>query len=692
MKEGTLAIATLLYSPDYLPGVFTLITQLNRLLDSAKEKHPTFNLRTCLLVTPDLFNDALTDLSREILTRSFTDIIQIEPLSNQALPQEQNKYNLHLLQRPELSFALIKARLWEQTQFDQILYLDADTLPLNDTLFDVFQIMSQQKRNQIGASVDIGWPDMFNSGVMTIIPDLNIFQSLQDFILNEKSIDGADQGILNQFFNPMCGMLPNGHLDNQWIQLPFLYNVTTPNDGYQCQPAMNFFKDQIKLIHFIGKLKPWKKWTMNEFKDNEYTNIWHSIYNDFAQDNGMAPSLEPKPEEPQHHEEYYLPPTPQQQQNEEYHEHHEEHHEEYHEEYHEPQQQQHNEEQNQDNSNLNPYVHQEGIKEMEENAIKQKQQEEQLQREIEEQKQKELESQPIPLPLDFKEWLTTFVEGDNHHHEQEQHVEDHYQEPPHEEPAHEEQHYEEPHFEEPAHEEQHYEEQHHEEPCEQHHEEPQPEDIQVEPIVDHEIQVESHPEPVPEPEPEPEPVPVYKFAWEETNYLQKVERIFPGEVFAYETKPEELLDSDDENNVDAPKQDFISKAQNREKLSSKSTTTTTNDTKGPKISKEEKKINECGSDKQIDDEDNEESSRITIKEKKKNHERKKSIRERLKEMTDNIDFGLQDYIDIGGDEDNDANLEGISPSPPLKVSGTTTNEPEYDADTSSEGDVVTGTN
>ena len=123
-----LAIATLLYSADYLPGVFALGHQVNKLLEEAGKKG---DIETCLIVTTSLFNDTLSELAKNLLQSIYTKIVLVEPLDCQEESIQKNSENLALLERPELSFALIKARLWELTQFEQVLYLDSDTLPLN---------------------------------------------------------------------------------------------------------------------------------------------------------------------------------------------------------------------------------------------------------------------------------------------------------------------------------------------------------------------------------------------------------------------------------------------------------------------------------------------------------------------------------------------------------------------------------
>ncbi|CAI1555550.1 hypothetical protein SEUBUCD646_0K02740 [Saccharomyces eubayanus] len=282
-----LAIVTLLYSADYLPGVFALGHQVNKLLKEAGRKD---RIDACLVVTTPLFNDILSDLAKDLLKTIYDDIVLVNPLECQDESIQRNSENLALLERPELSFALIKARLWELTQYEQVLYLDSDTLPLNKDFLRLFDIMSKQTKLQIGAVADNGWPDIFNSGVMMLIPDADTASVLQNYVIENTSIDGADQGILNQFFNQNCctDELLKESFPREWVQLSFTYNVTTPNLGYESSPAMNYFKPTIKLIHFIGQHKPWSLWSQTNFVRNEYNTQWNGVYEEFKQENKLV--------------------------------------------------------------------------------------------------------------------------------------------------------------------------------------------------------------------------------------------------------------------------------------------------------------------------------------------------------------------------------------------------------------------
>ena len=143
------------------------------------------------------------------------------------------------MQRPDLLYTFTKIHLWQLTQYRKIVYLDSDVLALRspDELFDL--------TDDFCAAPDVGFPDIFNSGVMVLSPNMGDFWALQNMAAAGDSFDGADQGLLNQYFE-----------HKPWKQLSFTYNCT-PSANYQYEPAYRHYKHSISLVHFIGKQKPW---------------------------------------------------------------------------------------------------------------------------------------------------------------------------------------------------------------------------------------------------------------------------------------------------------------------------------------------------------------------------------------------------------------------------------------------------
>lgn len=142
------------------------------------------------------------------------------------------------MDRSDLHSTFTKITLWKQTQFRRIVYVDADMVALRapDELFHIPQPFS--------AAPDIGWPDIFNTGLMVLNPNMGDYYALLAMAQRGISFDGADQGLLNM------------HFKNSFNRLSFTYNVT-PSAHYQYLPAYRHFQSGISMAHFIGKDKPW---------------------------------------------------------------------------------------------------------------------------------------------------------------------------------------------------------------------------------------------------------------------------------------------------------------------------------------------------------------------------------------------------------------------------------------------------
>ncbi|KAB5575883.1 glycosyltransferase family 8 protein [Coniochaeta sp. 2T2.1] len=166
------------------------------------------------------------------------------------------------MDRPDLHSAFTKINLWKQTQFRKIVYIDADVVAYRapDELFDLPHAFS--------AAPDIGWPDLFNTGVMVLTPDMGEFYALLAMAERGISFDGADQGLLNM------------HFKNSYNRLSFSYNVT-PSAHYQYIPAYRHFQSSISMIHFIGADKPWlqgRNAHTGSGPFNEMVGRWWAVY------------------------------------------------------------------------------------------------------------------------------------------------------------------------------------------------------------------------------------------------------------------------------------------------------------------------------------------------------------------------------------------------------------------------------
>jgi glycogenin len=170
--------------------------------------------------------------------------------------------NLQLMNRTDLHSAFTKINLWSQLQFRKIVYIDADVVAYRapDELFNI--------EHPFSAAPDIGWPDLFNTGVMVLTPNLGDYYAMMAMAERGISFDGADQGLINT------------HFRNNYNRISFTYNVT-PSAHYQYVPAYRHFQSSINMVHFIGSDKPWfqgRHASIGSSPFDEMTGRWWAVY------------------------------------------------------------------------------------------------------------------------------------------------------------------------------------------------------------------------------------------------------------------------------------------------------------------------------------------------------------------------------------------------------------------------------
>ncbi|GAB1600170.1 glycogenin-1-like isoform X2 [Argonauta hians] len=204
---------------------------------------------------------------RNALDTIFDEVIEVDLISS------ADSKNLDLLGRPDLHVTFTKLYCWKLTEYSKCVFLDADTLVLEnvDELFE---------KEELSAAPDPGWPDCFNSGVFVMEPNEETYNSLIRFSKTQGSFDGGDQGLLNSYFSDWATMDIKKHL-------PFVYNVVS-QAFYSYLPAFKQFKSSIKIVHFIGPIKPWQhSYNTNTMKvtplgksghDPDFLQRWWDIY------------------------------------------------------------------------------------------------------------------------------------------------------------------------------------------------------------------------------------------------------------------------------------------------------------------------------------------------------------------------------------------------------------------------------
>ena len=122
------AITTLIFGGDsYLPGILLLGSSIRKVMPKAYEKYITL----CCMVTHDVSPEA-----REIISKIYDRVIEVEYLQ---IPPNFIKHKDPKI-RTVYSKSFTKLRIFEMTEYEKVLFLDADMLVLKKDLFSLFNL------------------------------------------------------------------------------------------------------------------------------------------------------------------------------------------------------------------------------------------------------------------------------------------------------------------------------------------------------------------------------------------------------------------------------------------------------------------------------------------------------------------------------------------------------------------------
>ncbi|XP_056151917.1 glycogenin-1a [Lampris incognitus] len=183
-----------------------------------------------------LIGPRVTEPYRTTLNSIFDEVCLVDIMDS------KDTAHLAMMKRPDLGITFTKLHCWTLTHYSKCVFMDADTLVLSniDELFE---------REELSAAPDPGWPDCFNSGVFVFRPSNETHEKLVKFCSEKGSFDGGDQGVLNSFFNTWATADISKHL-------PFIYNLSSIAI-YSYLPAFKQYGHEAKVVHFLGKMKPW---------------------------------------------------------------------------------------------------------------------------------------------------------------------------------------------------------------------------------------------------------------------------------------------------------------------------------------------------------------------------------------------------------------------------------------------------
>jgi alpha-N-acetylglucosamine transferase len=135
---------------------------------------------------------------------------------------------------------LNKLHIWTWTQYEKIIFIDADVL-CKGSFAELFKVPGD-----IAASPDVWWDvlvdNKFNSGVLVIRPNLEEFRSLFKAVSdpNMHSPNDADQAFLNSYYS------------FRYFGLPYKYNFNLVMfDSFEDQ--WNMLWDEAVFVHFTTR-------------------------------------------------------------------------------------------------------------------------------------------------------------------------------------------------------------------------------------------------------------------------------------------------------------------------------------------------------------------------------------------------------------------------------------------------------
>ncbi|KAI4872695.1 hypothetical protein NFI96_032484 [Prochilodus magdalenae] len=183
-----------------------------------------------------LIGPHVSEPSRAVLCKLYDETRLVD------LMDSGDEAHLALMKRPDLGVTFTKLHCWTLTHYSKCVFMDADTLVVCN-VDDLFE------RDELSAAPDPGWPDCFNSGVFVFRPSIETYEKLLTFCTENGSFDGGDQGVLNSFFSDWATADISKHL-------PFIYNLSSIAI-YTYLPAFKKYGHNAKVVHFLGKVKPW---------------------------------------------------------------------------------------------------------------------------------------------------------------------------------------------------------------------------------------------------------------------------------------------------------------------------------------------------------------------------------------------------------------------------------------------------
>ncbi|GAB4820707.1 hypothetical protein N2152v2_007753 [Parachlorella kessleri] len=252
------AYVTLLTKDNYLPGVQALLRSV-RLVGGS---YPFI-----VLYTKGVSQSAVDALRQEGCVMQFAE--QFQP---KGIDHSEYKRSLYLE-------CWNKLRMWEMTQFDRLVYLDADMIVCRniDHLFDLptggFYAVGDcyggrefaEERDNCCHFTPEKVPEYFNAGFYVMTPSLEELRGMEEAL--------AEGRVTVRFFAEQDFL--NGYFKGKWKHLPYTYNAQKRIKYHH--PTLWRMED-IHIVHIVDE-KPWDhRYSEENMAYQEIMDYWWDVY------------------------------------------------------------------------------------------------------------------------------------------------------------------------------------------------------------------------------------------------------------------------------------------------------------------------------------------------------------------------------------------------------------------------------
>lgn len=236
------AYVTMATSKNYLPGLMAMYLSLKQ-------------TGTCIPLYALLPETLVKNESHDIVNLKRNGINIIEYNHSIALPQQLIDNNA---KQGDYRFSCTfdKLLVFEQTQFDKIVYLDADIYILHnlDHLFELPHMSAMIAGRSYPGNED--WIDL-TSGIMTIVPQEGLVERIATMIPHVIEQKGAcgDQDILQAYYSDWTKH-PELDMGEKYGVIAGYASYYEEHLGYHYTDVVDDPKS-VAIIHYAGEKKPW---------------------------------------------------------------------------------------------------------------------------------------------------------------------------------------------------------------------------------------------------------------------------------------------------------------------------------------------------------------------------------------------------------------------------------------------------